>query len=190
MVRHGTVPLWASQDETLASLYGAAGLKGDARCAGDQALRSAWPGARVFETAQGSEPCTAPENPWFVCQRQRHVGDGSVEPENAMWASHSRQTDMGSRRGFPKSETDMYGTAPYRAYGDGVIRNVDASNALMRMQHNQHLCAKRVTELDWGALFLDYQDQPNRTEGYQRAGQPTRGSAQYMGIIPNLKFAR
>lgn len=175
---------------TLQSLYESASLKGDEACTRDQALRSQWPLAWRFDTSQGSEPCTAPGNPWFVCERQRHPGDGWVPQETGLWPAQSRLGDIGARRGYPGRFSDMYGTTPYRGRGDGVLKNVDASNALERNFHNQNLCCKRVTELDWSALRLDYVDVPNRTESYNRAGNPTRGSADILTIIPTLRVAR
>ena len=177
-------------DQTVQSLYASASLKGDPACTRDHALRSQWSGARTFDTAQGSEPCTAPANPYFWCERQRHVGSSYVRGETELWPGQSRMADIGYRRGYPQRETDLYGTAPYRARGDGVLRNVDASNSLQRMFHNQNLCCKRVTEQDWSSLRLSYQDVPNRTESYQRAGNPTRGSPAVMNVLPTLNFTR
>lgn len=175
--------------DTRESLYASATLKGDPACTRDEALRSQWPGAYVLSTNQGSEPCTPPANPFFWCQRQRHVGDGIVPSETSLWPIESRLGDMGYRRGYPPRESDMYGTAPYRALGDGVLRNVDASNALERHGFNQQFCTKLSMEMDWGPLYLDYQDVPNRTESYTRGGNPTRGSPDEMTIIPTLRLA-
>ena len=109
------------------------------------------------------------------CNRSFHTGRHQVDASNDLQdAVPSRVWNHGANR----IETPLYGTAPYRARGDGEMLAIDASNSLVRGSLAPKHCGRSLAEVE--TLRWDNNDLPNAVEGWRRGGVPTRGGPQYL----------
>jgi hypothetical protein len=101
-------------------------------------------------------------------------GRKNVNVLNDVWTSKSTRIMDRS-----KTQTELFGTAPLRALGDGIRAYAETSNDLERRGWASIRCARPLTELSWLPYTLDYQFVDNAVETWHsrlhpRAGQGTR----------------
>lgn len=81
--------------------------------------------------------------------------------------------------------TELWGTAPFRARGDGHLLAPDASNVLMRMPITEQRCARPLSELSIPRLHYNYM--PNNAEWWRRGGVSARLSPIYVQPVAFAK---
>lgn len=138
-------------------------LREDAGYLQYQTAKSTFPFAYV--TAFAPPGC-----PSSNCNKQFNPGARNVGALNEVRGS--RSTRIMDRS---KTSTELFGTAPLKAQGDGNRKYIDTSNSLRDGDTSTGRCARPLTEAFWGVHTLDYQFVPNNVESWgPRAGKGTR----------------
>lgn len=112
-------------------------------------------------------------SPWNACpvsncNKQFRTGPYQVDTLNSLIdATPTRVLEHGNR-----PNTELFGTAPFRARGDGHLFAPDASNALMRNPVTEQVCARQVSEREYPRY--DYIAFPNQAEWWRRGGESSR----------------
>lgn len=68
--------------------------------------------------------------------------------------------------------TELWGTSPFRARGDGHLQMPDVSNQLMRLPISEQRCARPLAEKEWPRW--QFQVMPNQAEWWRRGGESSR----------------
>ena len=112
------------------------------------------------------------------CNKQFHSGPAQVDTLNGLvdGSIPTRIWEHGNR-----PNTELFGTAPFRARGDGQLKYADVSNKLMREPQYWQECARPLSEVPYNRY--DYVAFPNRAEWWQRGGVPTRCAPQYVEAV-------
>lgn len=106
--------------------------------------------------------------PVSQCNKQFRPGSQQVQTLNALVDNMpTRILEQGSR-----PNTELWGTAPFRARGDGHLLMPDVSNALMRMPITEQRCARPLSEID--DPRFDFNRFPNNAEWWRRGGESSR----------------
>lgn len=105
--------------------------------------------------------------PISECNTSFHPGARQADVLSAMW--NSNPTRMYTR-GRPS--TSLYGTAPLKRMGDGIMYNVDASTELRNGDGIPLRCVRPEQEITWDRM--DYIDVDNAVESWRRGGITTR----------------
>lgn len=112
------------------------------------------------------------------CNKQFHSGPAQVDTLNTLVdAIPTRVEEHGNR-----PNTQLFGTAPFKARGDGQLQQPDVSNKLMRQPVYWKECTRPLSEIPYNRY--DYVAFPNRTEWWHRGGESTRVGPQYTQIVP------
>ena len=112
-------------------------------------------------------------SPWNACpisncNKQFNAGPYQVGTLNSLIdAMPTRVLEHGNR-----PNTELFGTAPFRARGDGQLMAPDASNALMRLPISEQRCARPLAEREYPRF--DYINFPNQAEWWRRGGESSR----------------
>lgn len=121
----------------------------------------------------------APYNacPISQCNKQFRPGDNQVDTWNALiGAAPVRVLEHGNR-----PNTELWGTAPFRARGDGHLLAPDASNVLMRLPISEQRCARPLAEKEYPRF--DYQFFPTNCEYWRRGGESSRLGPIYVAPV-------
>ena len=81
--------------------------------------------------------------------------------------------------------TELWGTSPFRARGDGHLLAPDVSNQLMRLPISEQRCARPLSERELPRF--DYIAFPNNAEWWRRGGESARMGPVY---VQPLAFTR
>jgi hypothetical protein len=108
------------------------------------------------------------------CNKQFHAGPREVDTLNVLADSVSTRVVMQGMR----PQTELFGTAPFRARGDGQLLAPDASNAVMRSPVTEHRCGRPISELETNRF--EYMGMPNQAEWWQRGGVSCRQGPIYV----------
>ena len=112
------------------------------------------------------------------CNKQFHSGPAQVGALNSLVDSvPTRIWAHGD-----KPSTELFGTAPFRARGDGQRLAPDVSNQLMRQPAYWQECARPLSEMAWDRY--DYIAFPNRAEWWSRGGESSRLGPIYVQPVP------
>lgn len=108
------------------------------------------------------------------CNKQFRTGPFQVDKLNDLVeAAPVRVLEHGNR-----PNTEMFGTAPFRARGDGHLMAPEASNELMRKPVGQQRCARPLSEIDYNRFeFVAF---PNNAEWWRRGGESARVGPVYV----------
>jgi hypothetical protein len=102
------------------------------------------------------------------CNKQFRTGPMQINTWNTLAESMpTRILEKGSR-----INTELFGTAPFRARGDGHLFAPDVSNALMRNSETSVRCARPLAETELPRF--DYIAFPNQAEWWRRGGESSR----------------
>ena len=80
--------------------------------------------------------------------KQNYVTSENVEEYNQLLNSGSTSTLNRVPNSRPSTNTELFGTAPYKALGDGLLRAPDVYSKLVGSGFNPH-CAKTLGEKDY-----------------------------------------
>ena len=105
--------------------------------------------------------------PISECNTSFHPGGRQADVLSALW--NSNPTRMYTR-GRPS--TSLYGTAPLKRMGDGILYDVDTSNHLRNGDGIPLRCVRPEQEITWDRM--DYIDVANNVESWRRGGLSTR----------------
>lgn len=106
--------------------------------------------------------------PISQCNKQFRPGDNQVDVYNALVeGAPIRVLEHGNR-----PNTELWGTAPFRARGDGHLLAPDASNVLMRLPISEQRCARPLAEKEYPRW--DYIGFGNSAEWWKRGGESSR----------------
>jgi hypothetical protein len=112
------------------------------------------------------------------CNKQFYAGKAQVGVLNELkQGAPTRVLDHGRR-----PRTELWGTAPLRLRGDGVMLHIDQSNALMRQPGFHQECARPLSEQPYNRY--DYITFPNAAETWRRGGESTRLGPVYVQPVP------
>lgn len=106
--------------------------------------------------------------PTSQCNKQLRPGTFQVDNLNAL-------TGVGPTRVYEhgnRPNTELWGTSPFRARGDGQLLAPDASNQLMRLPISEQRCARPLSEREQPRF--DYIAFPNNAEWWRRGGESSR----------------
>lgn len=112
-------------------------------------------------------------SPWNACpitncNKQFRTGPFQVDTLNDLIDNvPTRVLEHGKR-----INTELFGTAPFRARGDGHLFAPDASNMLMRNPVTEQRCGRPLSEKD--TPRFDYIAFPNQAEWWRRGGESSR----------------
>lgn len=109
-----------------------------------------------------------PKCPISECNTQFHAGGRQADVLSTLWNSNPTRTYT---RGRPS--TQLYGTAPLKRTGDGILYAVNVSNDLRNGYGIPMRCVRPETEETWDH-YMDYIDVPTETESWRRGGVTTR----------------
>lgn len=121
--------------------------------------------------------------PWNACpisncNKQFRVGPYQVGTWNELVESTPiRVLEHGNR-----SNTELFGTAPFRARGDGHLAAPAISNELMRKPVGQQRCARPLSEIDYDRFQFNVF--PNNAEWWRRGGESARMGPVYVQAVP------
>lgn len=102
------------------------------------------------------------------CNKQFRAGPYQVDTLNRLISNEpTRILEQGNR-----INTELFGTAPFRARGDGHLLMPDVSNALMRNGLTHQRCARPLSEKDWDRF--EFNAIPNSAEWWRRGGESSR----------------
>ena len=116
------------------------------------------------------------------CDKQLRAGPQQVDTLNTLVDNlPTRVLEHGNL-----INTELWGTAPFRARGDGHLLAPNASNQLMRMPITEQRCARPLSELSipWNFGYIAF---PNNAEWWRRGGESARLSPIY---VQPVAFAR
>ena len=110
--------------------------------------------------------------------KQGHVTTDTIDDFNALYIS--KATRIPNPR--PSTNTQLFGTAPYKARGDGILKATDTHSAMISSGFNPH-CAKNLSERDYDrfeCMTAPLMVEDERITG-PRGGMQTRvGPGMYM----------
>lgn len=118
-------------------------------------------------------------SPWNACpisncNKQFRTGVHQVDTLNQLIDSMpTRYLEQGS-----SINTELFGTAPFRARGDGHLMTPDASNALMRNPVSEQRCARPLSEQQLDRFHFNAF--PNQAEWWRRGGESSRMGPVYV----------
>lgn len=119
--------------------------------------------------------------PVSQCNKQFRPGDDQVDRLNDLVENMpTRVLEQGNR-----INTELWGTAPFRARGDGQLLAPDASNVLMRMPISEQRCARPLSEIE--VPRYDYIAFPNQSEWWKRGGVSSRLGPIYVQPVAFVK---
>ncbi len=78
--------------------------------------------------------------------KQKHVTGENVDDFNQLWNVSGPLNRIPNSR--PTTNTELFGTAPFKARGDGLLRTPDVYSSLVATGFNPH-CAKTLGERDY-----------------------------------------
>lgn len=111
---------------------------------------------------------SCPVQPSSQCHKQLRAGPMQVDTLNTLVGTMpTRVLEHGNR-----PNTELFGTAPFRARGDGQLMAPDTSNQLMRKPEGQLRCARPLAETEYPRY--DYIAFPNNAEWWRRGGESSR----------------
>jgi hypothetical protein len=125
----------------------------------------------------------APPNrcPVSQCYTQRRPGGDQMDALNNLIENMpTRVLEQGNR-----PNTELWGTSPFRARGDGQLLAPDASNVLMRLPISEQRCARPLSEIVYPRF--DYISFPNNAEYWRRGGVSSRLGPIYVQPIAFVK---
>ena len=107
--------------------------------------------------------------PISQCNKQLRPGSFQVDKLNDLVEQSlpTRVLEHGNR-----PNTELWGTAPFRARGDGHLLMPDVSNLLMRLPVSEQRCARPLSEQEYPRY--DYIAFPNNAEWWRRGGESAR----------------
>ena len=111
--------------------------------------------------------------PWNACpasncNKQFRAGKYQVDTLNGLIENMpTRVLEHGNR-----PNTELWGTAPFRARGDGHLMAPDVSNVLMRQPISEQRCARPLAEKEYPRY--DFIAFPNNAEWWRRGGESSR----------------
>ena len=106
--------------------------------------------------------------PTSQCNKQLRAGPEQVDTLNGLIENiPTRVLEQGSR-----INTELWGTSPFRARGDGHLMTPDVSNQLMRLPISEQRCARPLAETEYPRF--DYIAFPNNAEWWRRGGESAR----------------
>lgn len=112
-------------------------------------------------------------SPWNACpisncNKQFRAGPYQVDTLNTLVVGAPvRVLEHGNQ-----PNTELWGTSPFRARGDGHLMAPDASNLLMRLPISEQRCARPLAETE--VPRYDYIAFPNNAEWWRRGGESSR----------------
>lgn len=106
--------------------------------------------------------------------KQKYVTGEIIEESNRLYAPPPTRPN-------PRPNTELFGTAPFKARGDGLLRHTDVYSSLVSSGFNPH-CSKTLSEVDYDrfeCINAPLQVENEELTGF-RGGAPTRvGPAYY-----------
>lgn len=145
-------------------------LRADAGYLAYQTSRSMAP-FEYYTSLQYEAPCP-------VTDCHFNPGARNVNVLNDVWTQ--RATRIMDRS---KTSTELFGTAPLKALGDGMRMYTETSNDLQRRGWASIRCSRPLTELDWSPYYLDYQFVPNAVETWHNRNHPRAGQGTRVGPV-------
>ena len=141
------------------------GLRPDADCFSDSVRLSTGPYKYQVDPIAIKEPSC----PISECNVSFNIGARQADIQSMLWSSNPTRMYT---RGRPS--TQLYGTAPVKRMGDGVMYAVEVSNNLRDGFGIPLRCVRPESEY----LFdrFDYIDMPNNAESWRRGGISARFS--------------
>ncbi len=139
------------------------GLRPDADCLSDLTRMSTGP----YKYQVAPRVIKEPECPISECNTQFNPGGRQADVLSFLLNSDPTRVYT---RGRPS--TQLYGTAPCKRMGDGVLYAVDASNALRDGYGVPMRCTRPEEDVPWDRF--DYLDVPTAVEDWVRGGISTR----------------
>lgn len=127
----------------------------------------------------------APVNacPISQCNKQLRAGPQQVDTLNTLVENlPTRVLEQGNR-----INTELFGTAPFRARGDGHLLSPDVSNRLMRQPVGQQRCARPLAETEYPRF--EYIAFPNNAEWWRRGGESSRMGPIYVQPLAITRHA-
>lgn len=140
------------------------GLRPDADCFADAVHLSTGP----YRYQVAPRVIREPGCPISECNTQFFPGGRQADVLSFLYNSNPTRV---YERGRPS--TQLYGTAPLKRMGDGVMHAVDTSNALRDGYGVPMRCVRPEEDMTW-RHFFDYIDMPNNVEEWRRGGVSTR----------------
>lgn len=112
------------------------------------------------------------------CNKQFHAGKAQVGALNGLKeGTPTRVLEHGNR-----PRTELWGTAPLRARGDGVLLHIDDANKLMRQPAFHQECARPLSEQPYNRY--DFITFPPAAETWRRGGESARLGPVYVQPVP------
>lgn len=139
------------------------GIRNDPDCLSDSVHMST--GAYRYNV--NPEVIKEPRCPVSECNTQFMAGGRQADVLSSLLNSNPTRVYT---RGRPS--TQLFGTAPLKRMGDGVLYNVDASNELRNGYGIPLRCVRPETEQLWDRM--DFIDVPPVAESWRRGGISTR----------------
>lgn len=119
--------------------------------------------------------------PTSQCNKQFRPGTQQVDALNSLVENlPTRIVEHGNR-----INTELWGTSPFRARGDGHLMAPDVSNALTRLPVTEQRCARPLSEME--VPRFEYNVFPNNAEWWRRGGESSRLGPIY---VQPVAFAR
>lgn len=119
--------------------------------------------------------------PVSQCNKQFRPGTQQVDALNTLVDNMpTRVLEHGNR-----INTELWGTSPFRARGDGHLLAPDVSNALMRQAISEQRCARPLSELE--VPRFDYNVFPNNAEWWRRGGESSRMGPIYVQPVAYVR---
>ena len=138
------------------------GLRADSDCLSDSISMSTGPFRYHVNNVIREPKC-----PISQCNTQFHAGGRQADVLSTLWNSNPTRTYTRGR-----ASTQLYGTAPMKRTGDGILYAVDVSNQLREGYGVPLRCVRPETEKTWDRM--DYIDVEPAAESWRRGGVTTR----------------
>jgi hypothetical protein len=139
------------------------GIRNDQGCLSDTIHMSTGP----YKYFVNPEVIKEPKCPISECNTQFMAGARQADVLSALYNSNPTRVYT---RGRPS--TQIYGTAPLKREGDGILYAVDVSNDLRNGYGIPMRCVRPETEELWDRM--SFIDMPNVAESWRRGGITTR----------------
>lgn len=137
-------------------------LRNDWQCMSDMVRQSVGPYNYQVNSVIKERTCPISE-----CNTSFHMGAKQADVFSAL--RNSNPTRVYTRG---RVSTSLYGTAPLKRMGDGIMYNVDGSTQLRDGFGIPLRCVRPETEKLWDRM--DYIDVPTAVEANRRGGESTR----------------
>jgi hypothetical protein len=106
--------------------------------------------------------------PTSQCNKQLRAGPLQVDTLNTLVVGAPiRVLERGQR-----PNTELWGTSPFRARGDGHLLTPDVSNQLMRLPISEQRCGRPLAETEYPRF--EHIIFPNNAEWWRRGGESSR----------------